>query len=96
MPSQILSLYQHDKVIHLDLDSGSWVSCVKLEYAKEMVWKISPNDQLAKLADNQTVLKSVHETLTRNNWSVSFHALVLPNLPTNSIGGNNFMKKKQG
>ena len=96
VPSQILTLYQQDKVVHLDLDSGSWVSYVKYDYAKEMGWKIFPNDQLAKLADNQTVLKSVgeiHETLTRNNWSVNFHALVLPNLHTNVIGGNNFMKE---
>ena len=98
VPSQILTLYQNDKIVHLDLDSGSWVSCVKYDYAKQMGWKIFPNDQLAKLADNQTVLKSVgeiHEVLTRNNWSVNFHALVLPNLHTNVIGGNNFMKENK-
>ena len=95
VPSQILSLYQNDNVIHIDLDSGSWVSCVKLDYAKHMGWKIYPNDQLAKLADNQTVLKSVgevRESMTRNNWTVKFEGLVLPNLHTDVIGGNNFMK----
>ena len=95
VPSQILTLYQNEKVIHLDLDSGSWVSCVKADFVTEMNWKIYPNGQLAKLADNKTVLKSVgeiHETFTRNNWSVTFDALVLPNLHTNAIGGNNFMK----
>jgi len=60
-----------------------------------MNWTIYPNAQLAKLADNKTVLKSVgeiHEQLNRNNWVVDFHALVLPNLHTNTIAGNNFMK----
>ena len=98
VPSQILTIYQNDKIVHLDLDSGSWVSCVKYDYAKQMGWKIFPNDHLAKLADNQTMLKSVgeiHEVLTCNNWCVNFHALVLPNLHTNVIGGNNFIKENK-
>ena len=95
VPSQILSLFQNDKMVHLDLDSGSWVSCIKHDFAVQMGWKIYPNSQLAKLADNQTVLKSigeVHESLNRNSWTVQFHALVLPTLHTDAIGGNNFMK----
>ena len=95
VPSQILTLYQKDKLIHLDIDTGSWVSCVKQEFAQKMNWTIYPNAQLAKLADNKTVLKSVgevHEQLNRNNWVVDFHALVLPNLHADTIAGNNFMK----
>lgn len=95
VPSQILTLYQNDRIVHVDLDSGSWVSCVLLSFAQTMNWKISPNAQLAKLADNTTVMRSVgeiHQTLSRNNWTVELHALVLTKLHTNVIGGNNFLE----
>ena len=95
VPSQILTLYQNDKIVHIDLDSGCWVSCVKADFAREMGWKILPNSQLAKLADDKTILKSIgeiNETFKRNNWQVNFRALVLTQLHTNVIGGNNFLK----
>ena len=95
VPSQLLTLFQDDKIVHIDLDSGCWVSCVTLKFAKEMNWTILPNSQLAKLADDKTILKSVgeiSETLNRNNWQVQFRALVLEDLHTAAIGGNNFLK----
>ena len=95
VPSQILTLYQNDKIVHVDIDSGCWVSCVRLDFAKEMDWNIKSNSQLAKLADDKTVLKSVGEidqVLTRNNWKVHLRALVLPELHTKVIGGNNFLR----
>ena len=98
VPSQILTLFQNDKIVHVDIDSGCWVSCVKAEFVKSMSWKIQPNSQLAKLADDKTILKSigeVDEILTRNNWKVHFKALVLTELHTNVIGGNNFLKDNQ-
>ena len=61
VPSQILTLFQENKIVHIDLDSGCWVSCAKLEFVKKMKWKILPNSQLAKLADDKTILKSVGE-----------------------------------
>ena len=98
VPSQILTLFQDTKIVHIDLDSGCWISCVKLEFAKEMKWKILPNSQLARLADDKTILKSVgeiNEILTRNNWTVKYRALVMKDLHTDAIGGNNFIKDNQ-
>ena len=95
VPSQILTMYQKEKIVHIDIDSGSWVSCVRLDYAIKMNWQIYPNDQLAKLADDKTTLRSqgeIHETLTRNNWQVLLSAIVIKDLHTDIIGGNNFLK----
>ena len=95
VPSQILTLFQNTRIVHIDLDSGCWVSCVKADFAQKMGWRILPNSQLAKLADDKTILKSigeVNETFKRNNWQVNFRALVLSQLHTDAIGGNNFMK----
>ena len=93
VPSQILSVFQNDIPIHMDLDSGCWINSVKLSFAKQMKWKIHPNGQLAKIADGKTVLKSageIHETFSRNNWIVKFSAIVLEDLHTDVIAGNNF------
>ena len=95
VPSQILTLFQENKIVHIDLDSGCWVSCAKLDFVKKMKWKILPNSQLAKLADDKTILKSVgevNETFSRNNWRVNYRALVITELHTDAIGGNNFFK----
>ena len=95
VPSQILTVFQNDTPIHLDLDSGCWISTVKLEYALKMKWKIHPNGQLAKIADGKTILKSkgeIHEVFNRNAWTVNFSAIVMENLHTDAIAGNNFFK----
>ena len=93
VPSQILSVFQNEIPIHMDLDSGCWINSVKLSYAKKMHWKIHPNGQLARIADGKTILKSageVHETFKRNSWNVKFSAIVLEDLHTDVIAGNNF------
>ena len=62
--------------------------------AIKMKWQIHPNGQLAKIADGKTVMKSigeVHETFYRNNWVVHFSAIVMKELHTNIIAGNNFI-----
>ena len=95
VPSQLLTLFQDNRIVHIDLDSGCWVSCAKLEFVKKMKWKILPNLQLAKLADDKTILKAVGEinqTFSRNNWTVNYRALVINELHTDMIGGNNFFK----
>ena len=95
VPSQILTVFQDDLPIHLDLDSGCWISTVKLDYALKMKWKIHPNGQLAKIADGKTILKSkgeIHEVFNRNAWTVNFSAIVMENLHTDAIAGNNFFK----
>ena len=95
VPSQILTVYQSDIPIHLDLDSGCWISTVKLNFARKMKWNIQPNGQLAKIADGKTVLKSkgeIHEVFIRNAWTVKFSAIVMEELHTDAIAGNNFFK----
>lgn len=94
VPSQILTVYQHDYPLHLDLDSGCWISTIKEDIALRMNWTIHPNGQLARIADGKTVMKSIgeiHETFNRNNWSVTFSAIVMKELHTNIIAGNNFI-----
>ena len=94
VPSQILTVHDNMNIIHLDLDSGCWVSCAQLDYVKEKGWEILPNGQLTRLADNQTVLQSVgeiHKVFKRNNWTVIYRAIVLPQLHTPLIAGNNFI-----
>lgn len=95
IPSQILTAFQNDDIIHIDLDSGCWVSCAKLEYVLNKNWDILPNGQLTKLADNKTILKSVGEieqTFKRNSWTITYRAIVVKELHTDLIGGNNFLK----
>ena len=95
VPSQIITVYQQDIPIHIDLDSGCWISTVRLDFAKKMKWNIHPNGQLAKIADGKTVLKAkgeIHEVFKRNNWNVKFSAIVMEQLHTEVIGGNNFLK----
>ena len=94
VPSQILTVFQNEVPLHLDLDSGCWISTIKQDIAEKMKWKIHPNGQLAKIADGKTVLQSVgeiHETFYRNNWTVHFSAIVMKDLHTNIIAGNNFI-----
>ena len=93
VPSQILTVFQNETPIHIDLDSGCWISSVKLEFVEKMKWKIHPNGQLAKMADGKTMMHSkgeIHETFHRNAWTVQFSAIVMDTLHTNVIGGNNF------
>ena len=93
VPSQILTIFQQDIPIHLDLDSGCWISKVKHDFALKMKWKIHPNGQLARIADGKTVLKSkgeIHEPFYRNSWTVKFSAIVMDQLHTEAIAGNNF------
>ena len=94
VPSQILTVHQNDIPIHLDLDSGCWISTVRMSFAQKMRWTIHPNGQLAKIADGKTVMQSrgeIHEVFNRNNWTVRYSAIVMDNLHTDLIAGNNFI-----
>ena len=95
VPSQILTVYQNEMPVHIDLDTGCWISTVKLSYVLKMKWKLHPNGQLAKMADGRTVMESkgeIHEIFSRNSWTVKFSAIVMETLHTNVIGGNNFFE----
>ena len=82
--------------VHLDLDSGATVSFAKLSAVLSHGFKILPNQQLSNLADGKTKLPAVgeiHETFYRNNWSVSFNAIVTKDLHCDFVAGNNFFKE---
>ena len=96
VPSQILTVFTQDKrPIHIELDSNATVNYIRLDAAKAMGFKITPNQQLSILADGITKLPAVgeiHEVFCRNDWSVHFTAVVVKTLHTQLIGGTVFLK----
>ena len=75
------------------MDSGATIAIARLDHVKSMGFQVYPNNQIAKLADNETFAKSVgeiHETFTRNNCSVKFDAIILEKCWAPLVGGNNF------
>ena len=50
------------------------------------------------MADGKTIMKSmgeIHETYHRNNWTVKYSAIIMKDLHTNMIAGNNFIKENK-
>ena len=99
VPSQILTVFQETQnksPVHIELDSGATVSyCLESEALKRG-FKILPNGQLSKLGDGVTKLKGIgeiHETFFRNNWSVTYNAIVCKDLTSPFIGGTLFLKE---
>ena len=98
VPSQILTMYldQRNKFpIHIDLDSGATVNFITESHAKNCGFKILPNGQLSKLGDGVTKLKGIGEinqTFFRNNWQVTFRAIVCKQLTSPVIGGTVFIR----
>ena len=99
VPSQILTVFQetlNKSPIDIELDSGATVSyCLESEALKRG-FKILPNGQLSKLGDGVTKLKGIgeiHEKFFRNNWSVTYNAIVCKDLTAPFIGGTLFLKE---
>ena len=75
-PSQTISFFTmaHPQLPqHILLDSGANVSFAKQAYVKTMGWEVSPNGQLALLADDTTRIKSIgeiHQKFRRNECVV--------------------------
>ena len=94
--SQILTVFTLDKKpVHIELDSNATVNYIRLDAAKAFNFKIVPNSQLSLLADGITKLPAVgeiNEVFFRNEWSVTFHAVVVKTLHTQLIGGTVFLK----
>ena len=94
-PSQILSVFTKSGApIFITLDGGATGSFISLECAKKNNFKIWPNNQLAGLPDNKTIVESVgyvEETFYRDKWSVSFQGLVLEDCRAEVYGGTTFM-----
>lgn len=95
VPSQILTVYYKEQPLNITLDSGATVSFIRLSTAMALQCPISPNDQLALLADEKTRLAALGEiniTLNRAHFSVNLRALVVKNLQADCFGGTNFHK----
>jgi len=96
VPSHILTVNtKNSQVVHIELDSNATINYVKLTAANALNFKITPNSQLSVLADGVTKLPAVgeiNETFFRNNWSVTFKAVVVRTLHTDFIGGTVFLK----
>lgn len=97
VPTQTLTVTDaNNKPCHLDIDSGATVSYAKHSTVIAHGFQIRPNSQLSNLADGHTKLESIgeiKETFYRNNWSVTFHAIVTRNLHCDFVAGTNFMKE---
>jgi hypothetical protein len=97
VPSQILTAFTRDKQpVHIELDSNATVNYITLVAAKSFGFHISPNSQLSVLADGITKLLAIgeiNEIFSRNEWTVSFKAVVVHTLHTQLIGGTVFLKE---
>jgi hypothetical protein len=97
VPSQILTAFTRDKQpVHIELDSNATVNYITLVAAKSFGFHISPNSQLSVLADGITKLPAIgeiNEIFSRNEWTVSFKAVVVHTLHTQLIGGTVFLKE---
>ena len=93
IPSQVLQVLFNSKILHITLDSGATVSYIKLSKAKELGLVISPNNQLALLADKKTRMASIGEvnfSVLLNNIPLQVRALVMRNLQVDCFGGTTF------
>ena len=79
--------------LDITLDSGATVSYIKLKKASKLNLQISPNDQLALLADQKTRMASLGEVdfiVTLNDIQMRLRALVMKNLQADCFGGTTF------
>ena len=98
-PSQVISAYVDNKVIHITIDSGATVSFIIESEAKRLGMKIEKASQLARQADGDTmmhVLGEVHGVATRGDVTFEVHALVVPKLDdAQFLAGMNFMMENK-
>ena len=93
IPSQVLTVSLGNKSLNITLDSGATVSYIKSYNADLLSLKISPNDQLALLADEKTKMASmgvVDFLLSLGSLNLRARALVMKNLQANCFGGTTF------
>ncbi len=99
VPAQVLTLQDtNGNNIHIDLDTGATCSYVKYDAVKRHNFIMKANTQQSNLADGVTKMSAIgeiEETFFRNDWSVKFTAIVVKDLHTDFIGGNNFFKDNQ-
>ena len=95
IPSQVVSVFSDNNVVHLTIDSGATVSFITKQEALRLKFRILPASQLANQADGKTkilVLGEVHESFTRGSIKFKFDALVVKHLNEATIlAGMNFL-----
>ena len=98
-PSQVISAYYSDKVVHLTLDSGATASFITLAEATRLNMTITKASQLVNQADGETKLHAigeVHEELIRGDIKFAFNALVVKKLNNATIlAGMNFLVENE-
>ena len=93
IPSQVLQVSYRDKFLNITLDSGATVSYIKFNKALQLGLAISPNNQLALLADKTTRMASIGEVdfvASIKNINLRVRALVMNDLQSECFGGTTF------
>ena len=93
VPSQVLITKYMGSILPITLDSGATISFIRADWAKQLNLPISPNKQVATLADELTSISAIGEidiTVTYEQYSLRLQALVVPSLQAPCFGGTNF------
>ena len=93
IPSQMLLVSFNGTPVRITLDSGATVSYIKASIVTDLQLKVSPNNQLALLADKKTRMASLGEIdclVSLGDIQLRLRALVMQNLQADCFGGTTF------
>ena len=93
IPSQIIIASYNGQELPITLDSGATISFLREDWAIRLKLPISPNKQLATLADEQTMIEAIGEIdiqVTHKQCGLRLRALVVKKLQAPCFGGTNF------
>ena len=93
VPSQVLLTQFKGMDLPITLDSGATISFIRLKVAQDLKIPIKPNKQIATLADEQSIIRSLGEidiTVTHNQHPIRLRALVVDRLQASCFGGTSF------
>ena len=94
IPSQVIVTQSEKGVLPITIDSGATLSFIRLALVNELQLPMQSNNQLATLADQQTLITAVGEidiNVTFNGMPLKLCALVVANLQAPCFGGTNFL-----
>ena len=86
-------MFYRGKPFEITLDSGATTSYIKHDVALSLSLTITPNNQLALLADHKTRIASLGEVdfnVTLGTVVMRVRALVMKNLQAQCFGGTTF------
>ena len=92
IPSQIIITSYYGQELPITLDSGATISFLREDWAIRLKLPISPNKQLATLADEQTMIEAIGEVdiqVTLKQCWLRLRALVVKKLQARCFGGTN-------